>query len=193
MSQKLFVGPKVRRLREGRGWKLEPCAARLGVSVSYLSQIEANQRPVTARVLISMMRVFDVDAASLDADDDQRMIADLREATAESAVDAPAPSLAELKLVVTNAPSFARHYLDLHRAHRRAGERLSATDEALALDETVAASAQLPYEEVRDYFHYKNNYIHALDVAAEQLHGRCGLAPDIPLESALEGQPAQAL
>ncbi|MCX7586369.1 helix-turn-helix domain-containing protein [Phenylobacterium sp. 58.2.17] len=186
MSQKLFVGPKVRRLREGRGWKLEPCAARLGVSVSYLSQIEANQRPVTARVLISMMRVFDVDAASLDADDDQRMIADLREATAESAAEAPAPSLAELKLVVTNAPSFARHYLDLHRAHRRAGERLSATDEALALDETVAASAQLPYEEVRDYFHYKNNYIHALDVAAEQLHGRCGLAPEIPLESALE-------
>jgi len=186
MSQKLFVGPKVRRLREARGWKLEPCAARLGLSVSYLSQIEANQRPVTARVLISMMRVFDVDAASLDADDDQRLIADLREATAESAGEATAPSLAELKLVVTNAPSFARHYLDLHRAHRRAGERLSATEEALALDERLAASAQLPYEEVRDFFHYKNNYIHALDLAAEALHARCGFAPEVPLESALE-------
>src|SRR3990167_497635 len=113
MQQKLFVGPKVRRLREARGWKLEPCATRLGVSISYLSQIEANQRPVTARVLIAMMRVFDVDAQSLDADDDQRLIADLREATAEWTDEAPAPSLAELKHVVTNAPNFARHYLDL--------------------------------------------------------------------------------
>ncbi len=186
MQQKLFVGPKVRRLREARGWKLEPCATRLGVSISYLSQIEANQRPVTARVLIAMMRVFDVDAQSLDADDDQRLIADLREATAEWSDDAPGPTLAELKHVVTNAPNFARHYLDLHRAHRRAGERLNATDEAIALDETVAASALLPYEEVRDFFHYKNNYIHALDLAAEALHDRCGFGPDLPLEAALE-------
>ena len=79
MQQKLFIGPKIRRLREERGWKLEPCAQLLGLSTSYLSQIEANQRPVTARVLIAMMKVFDVDAASLDADDEQRLMADLRE------------------------------------------------------------------------------------------------------------------
>ena len=47
---------------------------------------------------------------------------------------------------------------------------------AAVLDETVAASALLPYEEVRDFFHYKNNYLHALDVAAEDLARRCGLA-----------------
>lgn len=186
MQQKLFIGPKVRRLREARSWKLEPCASRLGLSVSYLSQIEANQRPVTARVLISMMRVFDVDAASLDADDDQRLMADLREAAAESLDDGPAPTLAELKLVATNAPNFARNYLNLHRAHRRIDERLKTTEEAVALDETVAASALLPYEEVRDYFHYKNNYVHDLDVAAEQVARRCGLGPDAPLEQALE-------
>src|SRR4051812_26074164 len=103
MDQKLFIGPKIRRLREARGWKLEPCASRLGLSTSYLSQIEGNQRPVTARVLISMMKVFDVDAASLDADDDQRLLADLREATAEALDDGSPPSMAELKQVVTNA------------------------------------------------------------------------------------------
>ena len=48
----------------------------------YLSQIEANQRPVSARVLLAMIKAFEVDASALDADDDQRLIADLREATA---------------------------------------------------------------------------------------------------------------
>ena len=55
MRQKVFVGPRVRALREARGWKLEACATRLGISVSYLSQIEANQRPVSSRVLIALI------------------------------------------------------------------------------------------------------------------------------------------
>jgi predicted transcriptional regulator/transcriptional regulator with XRE-family HTH domain len=186
MDQKLYIGPRIRRLREGRGWKLEPCAQRLGLSTSYLSQIEGNQRPVTARVLISMMKVFEVDAAALDADDDQRLMADLREATAEAPEDGAVPSLAELKQVATNAPNFARAYLDLHRAHRRIDERLKTTDAAVALDETVAASALLPYEEVRDFFHYKNNYIDPLDVAAEALSGDCDIGSAAPLEPALE-------
>ncbi|WP_374569739.1 short-chain fatty acyl-CoA regulator family protein [Phenylobacterium sp.] len=186
MQQKLFIGPKIRRLREERGWKLEPCAQRLGLSTSYLSQIEANQRPVTARVLIAMMKVFDVDAASLDADDEQRLMADLREASADPLDEGPHPSLAELKQVATLAPNFARHYLNLHRAHRRIDERLKTTEEAISLDETVAASALLPYEEVRDYFHYRNNYVDSLDVAAEALAARCGLGPDAPVEQALE-------
>lgn len=186
MQQKLFIGPKIRRLREERGWKLEPCAQRLGLSTSYLSQMEANQRPVTARVLIAMMKVFDVDAASLDADDEQRLMADLREAAADAADDGPHPSLAEIKQVATIAPNFARQYLNLHRAHRRIDERLKTTEEALALDETVAASALLPYEEVRDFFHYKNNYLHVLDMAAEALAQKCGIAAGAPAEQALE-------
>lgn len=187
MTGKLFIGPKIRRLRETQGWKLEPCAVQLGLSVSYLSQIEANQRPVTARVLISLMRVFGVDAAELDADDEQRLIADLREAAAEWSGDGVSPPLPELKQIATTAPAFARHYLNLHRAHRRLEERLNVTDQALSLDETAAASALLPYEEVRDYFHYKNNYVHAVDIAAEQLHERCGAgAAQRPMEAVLE-------
>lgn len=187
MQQKLFIGPKVRRLREERGWKLEPCASRLGLSTSYLSQIEANQRPVSARVLIAMMKVFDVDAASLDADDEQRLMADLREAVADAPDEGFHPSLAEIKQVATVAPNFARHFLNLHRAHRRIDERLKTTEEAIALDETVAASALLPYEEVRDFFHYKNNYLHELDLAAERLAARIGLGGGQPAEALLSG------
>lgn len=186
MREKLFIGPKARRLRLARGWKLEPCAARLGLSVSYLSQIEANQRPVTARVLLDMMRVFEVDASTLDAADDTRLIADLREAIADQLDQGQAPGLGELKQAVANTPNLARSYLALHHAYRRLDERLKATEEAVSLDETVAASALLPYEEVRDFFHYKNNYIHSLDVAAEALSEGLGMAQGASAGTALE-------
>ncbi len=174
MADKLFIGPRVRRLRDARGWTLDVCAGFLGLSISYLSQIETNQRPVTARVLISLMRVFEVDAATFDADDEDRLVADLREATAEGAADDPL-TLVEIKQVVAGAPAFARQYLRLHHASRRLDERLKATEAAVALDEGAAASAILPYEEVRDFFHYRNNYVHELDLAAEQLAAQVGL------------------
>lgn len=186
MRDKLFIGPKIRLLRLAKDWRLEPCAARLGVSTSYLSQIEANQRPVTARVLMDVMRVFEVDAASLDADDDQRMIADLREATADPIQDGETPSLNELKSAVANTPNLAKAYLALHQAYRQLDERLKVTEEAVSLDERGAASALLPYEEVRDFFHYKNNYIHGLDIAAEALAESLGLDSGETAETLLE-------
>ena len=83
MREKLYVGPKLRLMREQQGLTLDACAARLGLSPSYLSQLETNQRPVTARVLIALSRTFAVDLAVFDADDESRLIADLRDASAD--------------------------------------------------------------------------------------------------------------
>lgn len=97
MRYKLFVGPKVRALRARNGWRLEACARKLGISVSYLSQIEANQRPVTDRVLMGLIETFGVPAETFEADNDQRLIADQGEAVADSgSTEAPIP-LSELK------------------------------------------------------------------------------------------------
>lgn len=74
----------------------------------------------------------------------------------------------------------------LHQAYRRLDERLKATEEAVSLDERVAASALLPYEEVRDFFHGKNNYIHTLDVASEALAERIDLGGQDSVEIGLE-------
>ena len=169
MREKLFVGSKVRVLRENRGWKLEACARRLGVSISYLSQIEANQRPVTPRILVALVETFETPAATFDAQDDQRLISDLREVMADAAPGEPPIALSELRQVARHAPGFARRFLDLHRAYHQLDERLKMTDQAISLDESIAASSLLPYEEVRDFFHFQNNYIHELDLAAEAL------------------------
>ena len=76
MAEKLFLGAKLRKLREARGWTLEACAERLGLSPSYLSQIETNQRPATARVLIALTRAFHVDASLFDLEGDARLLAE---------------------------------------------------------------------------------------------------------------------
>ncbi len=169
MADKLFVGARLRRLRETRGWTLENCASRLGLSPSYLSQIETNQRPVTARVLIALTQTFQVDAGAFDVGDEGRLAADLREATVDAAAYGDPPSAAEIKQAASASPALARQFLALHRAFRRLDERFKAMDETVALDETGMVAAVLPYEEVRDFFHYKDNYIDALDTAAEAL------------------------
>src|SRR3989344_2074506 len=92
MRYKLFVGPKVRSLRPRNGWRLEACARKLGISVSYLSQIKANRRPVTDPGRMGLIETFGVPAETFEADGDQRLLADLREAVAESgSAEGPIP------------------------------------------------------------------------------------------------------
>ena len=183
---KLFVGPTVRTLREQHGWRLEACARRLGISVSYLSQIEANQRPVTDRVLMALVQTFHTPIETFEVDGSQRLIADLREAVAESGAGEEPVPLSELRQAALQAPTLARRFLDLHRANHRLGERLKLTEEALSLDEATTSSSLLPYEEVRDYFHFKDNYLDALDRAAEDLAREVGLGSQLRADAVLE-------
>ncbi|MCV0415915.1 MAG: short-chain fatty acyl-CoA regulator family protein [Brevundimonas sp.] len=188
MAEKLFLGAKLRKLREARGWTLEACAERLGLSPSYLSQLETNQRPATARVLIALTRAFHVDASLFDLEGDARLLADLREATTDIAGpvsgEAEPPTAAELKQAVVNTPRLARQFLALHQTFRRLDERVKALDDTLGRDERGAGVAVLPFEEVRDFFHYRDNYIDSLDTAAERL--AAGLPREGQIERSLE-------
>jgi predicted transcriptional regulator/transcriptional regulator with XRE-family HTH domain len=189
MKPKLFVGPQVRSLRLAHHLKLEPCAERLGISVSYLSQIEANQRPVTTRVLESLARTFEVGLETFDAHEGDRLVADLREAIAESGSPDSHVPLDEVRQAALQTPALARRMLDLHRANQRLTHRLSLTEQAMALDAdgAGAASSLLPYEEVREFFHDKDNYLDDLDRAAETLAARVGLRPGIDVAQRLTG------
>src|SRR5699024_9603992 len=66
-------------------------------------------------------------------------------------------------------------YIELHRAYRQTHERLASLDEALGREDTRLQPS--PWEEVRDFFHYCDNYIDAVDRAAESFAQRAG--PDI--------------
>ncbi len=166
-ARKLFVGRQIREIRQANSLTQAVFAERLGISTSYLNQLENNQRHVTAPVLLGLAEAFAVDIASLSENDDDRLIADLAEAVADPLFGGQQPSKQDLKVMVQNAPTMARAFLSMHQALRRAGEQLAELDETL--ERSGALNEPTPYEEVRDFFHYRDNYIHDLDLAAEEL------------------------
>lgn len=168
--KKLFIGRQIRSLREAARLTQRDFAERLGLSTSYVNQLENNQRPVSAPVLLSLSEHFGLDLGSLSVDDDDRLIAALREVFADPVFAGGRPGLQDFKMVSQNAPDFAHAMVRLHQAYRQMSEQLAMLDDTLARDETLARPT--PYEEVRDFFHFENNYIHGLDVAAEDLNGR---------------------
>lgn len=171
MQKKLYLGYKLRRLREQRGLTQASLAKTLELSPSYLNQIENNQRPLTLPVLLKVSTSFEIDLANFVEDEDSRLVADLREALADPVFGGGALSNAELRDVVNASPELARRVLSLHQAHQKLHEQVQSLADGLANQDSdlSLAGAQFPYEEVRDYFHYCNNYVGNLDEAAENL------------------------
>ena len=163
--QKLYAGAKLREIRTRLELTQKEFAARMGVSLPYLNQMENNNRPVSTAVVLALAREFGTDVTELSTGDSERMVSDLREALADPVFPTPPPTAADLRLVASNAPGVARALLALHRAYREAHERLASLDEALGRDDQVLSAS--PWDEVRDFFHYCDNYIDAVDRAAE--------------------------
>ncbi len=165
--RKIFAGAKLKSLRAQHKLTQGELAKRLDISASYVNQLESNQRPLTASVMLAMAESFGLDLSALMTDGSDRLLADLREALADPLFGDQAPSLQELKTVSTNAPDMARSLLRLYETYRQTSERLAGVDAALARDPT--SGIKTAYEEVRDFFHYADNYIDGLDRAAEAL------------------------
>ncbi|MBR0873283.1 XRE family transcriptional regulator [Bradyrhizobium tropiciagri] len=168
---KLFIGRRVREIRETAKLTQGAFAERLGISTSYLNQIENNQRPVSASVLVLLADRFGIDFSSISANDSDRVISMLTEALADPVFAPYSPGFQELKLVVQNAPGFAQALLSCHQAYRRNSEQLASLDGHIG-NWTVEPTA---YEEVRDFFHLVDNYIHELDVSGESLALELGI------------------
>lgn len=168
--RKHYAGVKLRETRTRIGLTQKAFADRLGISLPYLSQMENNHRPLSAGVVLALAQEFGLDVAELSSGDSERMVSDMREALADPVFGNDLPPLGDLRLAASNAPALARAFLDLHRAYQQGQERLASLDDALGRDS--ARNLPSPWEEVRDFFHYCDNYIDAVDRAAEHFAGR---------------------
>ena len=176
-TQKLYAGAKLRETRARLGLTQKAFATKLGVSLPYLNQMENNHRPVSAAVVLALAGEFGLDVTELSAGDAERLVSDMREALADPVFADTMPPLADLRLAASNAPMLARAFLELHRAYRQNHERLASLDEALGRE--GGATRASPWEEVRDFFHYCDNYIDAVDRAAERFAAPEGEPIDI--------------
>ena len=165
---KTFVGSRVRQLRSERGFSQAALAQMLEISPSYLNQIEHDVRPLTVAVLLRITEVFGVDATFFASQDDTRLVAELREVTMDRDldIDVDPPEVAEM---VSAHPALARAMVNLHRRYRITTAQLAAATEERFSDGSGSGSITMPHEEVRDYFYQRQNYLHELDTAAEDL------------------------
>lgn len=163
--KKLYSGAKLRDMRQRLGLTQKDFATKLGVSLPYLNQMENNNRPLSGTVILALAQEFGFDVTELSSSENERLFSDMREVFTDPIFGDLTPQLSDMRLAASNAPSIARAFLDLHRAYRQTQERLASLDEALGRDD--ARLQPSPWEEVRDFFHYCDNYIDAVDRAAE--------------------------
>ncbi len=168
--RKLFMGVRLRALREQRGMTQVVMAKQLDISPSYLNQIENNERPLTVQVLLRLQSRLGVDPQFFSEDEDARLLAQVRDVAVDMGADLPR---AELQGAVQQTPALADMLVRLHRRCRDAEERVIA----LAGSDSERGAPGLaglvqPHEEVRDYFYARHNYIDPLDVHAEALHAQ---------------------
>ena len=179
--EKIYAGTRLAEVRQGLGMTQTALAKALGMSLSYLNQMERGHRPVSREVASGLAERFGVDIGLFTRDEADRLAADLAEALADPALRDTSPGAAERRLVAANAPRFGHAFLALHRAYVRAQERLASLDQVLDRPSTTP----WPWEEVRDFFHYCDNYIDVIDKAAERFAGAVGFTGPNRLAAAI--------
>lgn len=170
---KTFVGARLRQLRSERGFSQAALAQMLEISPSYLNQIEHDVRPLTVAVLLRITEVFGVDATFFASQDDTRLIAELREVLMDRDLDVDVDPT-EIADMVGAHPSLARAMVNLHRRYQLTTTQLAAATEDRFGEgrggfSSGSGTITMPHEEVRDYFYQRQNYLHELDTAAEDL------------------------
>jgi XRE family transcriptional regulator, fatty acid utilization regulator len=174
--KKAFMGVRLKRLREERRLTQAALASQLGISLSYLNQLENNQRPLTVPVLLALNSAFGLDVQIFAEDDEARLIADLREALSDPAIGETIAT-AELRELALNMPAVGRALVNLNQKYRQAIEQTAALAARLGEDRQAEAAIlpSTPFEEVRDFFYAQHNYFPVLDEAAEAMGQRMQL------------------
>lgn len=170
---KTYAGARLRRLREERRMSQAELARTLGISPSYLNQMEHDSRPLTVPVLLRLTETFGVDPGFFSERDTGRLVADLREALAgELSASRVAPS--ELAELASRMPDVARVLVQLGRRNQALSEQLADSADGR---HTAGEVPRSPHEEIRDFFYRRQNYLHDIDLGAEGLAAEIGIQP----------------
>ena len=169
------IGGRLRRLRQEKRLTQAQMARELGLSASYLTLLESNQRPVTVRVLLKLVEKFHIDLKDFTADSDQSLSLQLMEAFSDPVFEHAEVKASDVQELVATLPAVGRAVLDIYdswRRHRPLDEPGGAGEDTADGSPPVA----IPSEEVTDFIQRRMNYFPELETAAERLWAENDLA-----------------
>jgi predicted transcriptional regulator/DNA-binding XRE family transcriptional regulator len=177
-SRKLFVGPRLKRLRRDLALTQTRMAEDLGVSPSYLNLLERSQRPVTAQILLRLAEAYDVDLRSLGAEGDEQAVVRLAEVLSDPLFRDLGVPRHELMDVAGAAPAIVEAVGRLYQAYREARRREELVQARVPERDDPAPSD--PVDWVRDRVQECRNHFPDLDACAEAVASEMGaLGPDL--------------
>lgn len=185
-DNKIFAGPRIRRMRNGLELTQTAMAERLGISPSYLNLIERNQRPLTVQLILKLSDIFAVDLSDLQGAEKPGTMTQLREVFADPLLAGELPGEQELVEIADAAPNAAAGIAKLYRAYKEQLGRLSDLSDILAREgrQTRMSGTRLPIDEVHEVFETRPNHFAPIETAAEAFHAK--LAPGDDLMGALK-------
>ena len=167
MSEKLLIGPKLRRFRNSLGLTQARMAEDLGISASYLNLIERNQRAMSAKVLLRMASVYDFDISEFSDAGDAQLVASTYEALRSPRFSDIPVSKNEVEDVVGISPNMARAFQSL----------LNTSPDTRNSSEGPIIR---PVDTVRDFIQANTNFFPEIEAAATTLSEDLGLSRTQP-------------
>src|SRR3954467_10340645 len=169
-SRKLFVGPRLKRLRRDLNMSQSRMAEELGLSPSYLNLVERNQPPIPAQVLIRLAHAYSLDPREFANDDHERTVSELEEIFADPLFRSAPVSRIEVGEPSESAPSLVDAVNRLYRAYQAMrGAREAVTPNLHDRDRAEDAPQINPVDRVRELIHEARNHFPELDETAESL------------------------
>ncbi|WP_432256686.1 helix-turn-helix domain-containing protein [Limimaricola sp. AA108-03] len=169
-SQKLLIGPRLKALRVSLGLTQSQMAGRLGVSSSYVTLMEGNQRPASAKLLMRLAEAFDINVSELAPETDAQLAADLGAALKDPVLEAEVGRV-EIEQALSAAPNVAAALVRLHDRYRQLVlSRQTDTNPLADRDKVeVLEEGSRAVQAVRAWLFERRNHVDSLDRAAEAM------------------------
>ncbi len=167
-EQKIFAGPRIRRLRKAEGLTQTAMAEGLGISPSYLNLIERNQRPLTVQLILKLSSVYRIEPDDLQ-EAAGSAVSLLKEVFSDPLLAGEVPGDQELIEAAETTPNIASAIAKLYRAYCEQNSRLTDLSEMLARagHGTSLAATRMPIDEVHEVFETRANFFPEIEEEAE--------------------------
>lgn len=160
-SKRLYIGPRLRRIRRELGLTQAQMADDLDISASYITLIERNQRPLPADLLLRLAEIYGLELSAFSSGEDETF-AQLEKALADPVFQDLSITREDVRDLLSANPAMGEAVAALYQAYR------AAQSTALEARASGSAGPADAVEEARDFISNARNYFPTIDEACEE-------------------------